>query len=264
MRFSPLSLVPLLVLAACTQAGPNDDGSSASSASSSAIAQTNAPLPESNFVENGDNTQGTAYVRGYAEILSEPEPFCEQNCRMFDLVSLRITETNSEGLKKYLGQMGQENPDEYAVTLGCKEGDTIRYANQQGMEMKEYTLNEGTTSAILGATAESPVTLSLYKAPIGGGRGAPACYSHFTNIGVVVSDNMDIRPKIGAGCQVGGCSAEVCGEDTGEPIASNCIFKPEFACYKAAECKKQSDGKCGWTQTPELTACVQKSSETTL
>lgn len=263
MRFSPLFLIPLLALAACTQGNPTDNNPPSSSASS-AVSQEQAPLPAGDFAENGDATSGTAYVRGYAVISREPEPFCEQNCRMFDLVSFRITETNSEGLKKYLGQMGQENPSEYAITLGCKEGDTIRYANQQGMEMKEYTLTGPTANGILAATKESPVMLSLYKEAIGGGRGAPECYSHFTTVSVVVSDNMDTRPRIGAGCQIGGCSAEVCGEDTGEPIASNCIFKPEFACYKAAECKKQSDGKCGWTQTPELTACVQQASETTL
>lgn len=62
--------------------------------------------------------------------------------------------------------------------------------------------------------------------------------------------------RVGMGCQIGGCSAEVCGEASDEPIVSNCIYRPEFACYKAATCEKQSDGKCGWTQTEDLNRCL--------
>ncbi len=57
-------------------------------------------------------------------------------------------------------------------------------------------------------------------------------------------------------CQVGGCSAEVCGEAGDEPIASNCIYNPTFACYRAARCEKQANGLCGWTMTSDLSACL--------
>jgi hypothetical protein len=39
-------------------------------------------------------------------------------------------------------------------------------------------------------------------------------------------------------------------------MASTCEWLPEYACYKTATCEKQADGKCGWTQTPTLTACL--------
>lgn len=55
-------------------------------------------------------------------------------------------------------------------------------------------------------------------------------------------------------CYVGGCSGELCTEDA--DAASICIWREEFACYKSAECARQADGECGWTQTSELEKCI--------
>jgi hypothetical protein len=55
------------------------------------------------------------------------------------------------------------------------------------------------------------------------------------------------------GCIVGGCNGEICSDTN---MASPCIYKPEFECYKKAKCEKQKDGSCGWTPTVELTACL--------
>lgn len=58
-------------------------------------------------------------------------------------------------------------------------------------------------------------------------------------------------------CYVGGCSSHICSE---EPDAmSTCEFREEYACYKTAKCEKQATGKCGWTTTPALKACVTNS-----
>lgn len=58
-------------------------------------------------------------------------------------------------------------------------------------------------------------------------------------------------------CVVTGCSGEICADDRG--LVSICIYKPEFACYTSARCTVQANGTCGWTQTPELKACLAKS-----
>jgi len=55
-------------------------------------------------------------------------------------------------------------------------------------------------------------------------------------------------------CFIGGCSQETCTPDA--PVASPCIYKAEFACYRDATCEPQGDGACGWTPTPELDACL--------
>lgn len=60
----------------------------------------------------------------------------------------------------------------------------------------------------------------------------------------------------GSGCRVGGCSNELCLDSGSEDVASPCIYKEEWACYKSALCEVQSNGRCGWTQTVELRDCI--------
>lgn len=63
-------------------------------------------------------------------------------------------------------------------------------------------------------------------------------------------------------CVPAGCSRELCVEaDTADNIASTCVYKQEYACYKTAYCKRQADGKCGWTQSDTLKACVANAQE---
>ncbi|HTM68231.1 MAG TPA: Gmad2 immunoglobulin-like domain-containing protein [Candidatus Binatia bacterium] len=54
-------------------------------------------------------------------------------------------------------------------------------------------------------------------------------------------------------CRKTGCGGQLCAE---QDVVSDCLFKPEYACYKDAECARQADGACGWTQTPALAACL--------
>ncbi|MEN9653970.1 MAG: hypothetical protein RL235_82, partial [Chlamydiota bacterium] len=56
-------------------------------------------------------------------------------------------------------------------------------------------------------------------------------------------------------CYVGGCSSQICSDQQG--VVTTCEYKEEYACYKTAKCERQADGKCGWTQTPELIACLK-------
>ncbi|HKU39712.1 MAG TPA: hypothetical protein VJR89_16240 [Polyangiales bacterium] len=57
-------------------------------------------------------------------------------------------------------------------------------------------------------------------------------------------------------CRVGGCSGELCVAP-GEPDISTCLWRDEYACYEDATCELQADGSCGWTETPELRACIE-------
>lgn len=57
----------------------------------------------------------------------------------------------------------------------------------------------------------------------------------------------------GGGCMRTGCSGQLCAD---MPLASTCEFRPEYACYASAACERQSDGSCGWTASPALTACI--------
>lgn len=61
------------------------------------------------------------------------------------------------------------------------------------------------------------------------------------------------EPAQGA-CFVGGCSGQICSDQEG--VISTCEFRPEYACYQTATCERQPGGECGWTETPELDACL--------
>ncbi len=61
---------------------------------------------------------------------------------------------------------------------------------------------------------------------------------------------------VGAGCVVGGCSAEICSDVSEGSAVSNCLYVPAYACYKTATCERQNNGACGWTQTSDLQQCL--------
>jgi hypothetical protein len=54
-------------------------------------------------------------------------------------------------------------------------------------------------------------------------------------------------------CIKTGCSSQICSD---ENVISTCEWRAEYACYQTATCERQSDGNCGFTKTPELTACL--------
>jgi hypothetical protein len=55
-------------------------------------------------------------------------------------------------------------------------------------------------------------------------------------------------------CYVGGCSSQLCTDQ--KDAVSTCEYTAAYGCYKSATCARQSDGKCGWTPTAELQACL--------
>jgi len=65
-------------------------------------------------------------------------------------------------------------------------------------------------------------------------------------------ENWPATPALGQ-CKPTGCSGQVCSD---EDVVTTCEFKPEYACYQNAKCERQSDGKCGWTPSEELVACL--------
>ena len=63
------------------------------------------------------------------------------------------------------------------------------------------------------------------------------------------------EPIAANGCAVGGCSGQLCGE-AGSDLVSDCMYRPEYTCYKQASCEPQANGRGGWTPTVELQACL--------
>ncbi len=56
-------------------------------------------------------------------------------------------------------------------------------------------------------------------------------------------------------CIKTGCSSHVCSD---ESVITTCEWREEYECYQKARCERQADGKCGFTRTPALTACLRR------
>jgi hypothetical protein len=69
----------------------------------------------------------------------------------------------------------------------------------------------------------------------------------------VGQDRLLIDDFRAAGCRQTGCSGSVCANND---VITTCVVQPEHACYANASCLAQADGHCGFTQTPELLACI--------
>lgn len=59
-------------------------------------------------------------------------------------------------------------------------------------------------------------------------------------------------------CIVGGCNGELCVDENSPAKNTICVYKVEYQCYKSAKCTRQTSGVCGWTQTTELSSCLNK------
>lgn len=56
-------------------------------------------------------------------------------------------------------------------------------------------------------------------------------------------------------CMKTGCSGQVCSD---KEVMTTCEYRAEYECYKKATCERQANGDCGFTQTPELVACLKR------
>ena len=56
-------------------------------------------------------------------------------------------------------------------------------------------------------------------------------------------------------CFKTGCSGQVCAD---EEVVTTCEYRTEYECYKTAKCERQANGKCGFTDTPELRRCLRR------
>ncbi len=68
-------------------------------------------------------------------------------------------------------------------------------------------------------------------------------------------DQAGSATPVAGDCVKSGCSGTMCVEP-GKEMVTTCEFKAEYACYRDATCERQSNGTCGWTQTPALTSCL--------
>jgi len=152
----------------------------------------------------------------------------------------------------FLGQVGVCSAEDTAATCGglqgagCAEDQFCDFALEASCGAADRT----------GTCTEIPEICTLESRPVCGCDDKPyasPCDAH--SHGIAVASEGACAPS--SPCKIAGCSGELCVAQDDSGI-SPCIFRPEYACYRAATCEQQSDGGCGWTQTPELTQCLEK------
>lgn len=79
-------------------------------------------------------------------------------------------------------------------------------------------------------------------------------HERYQSAGVLEIRSIFPREVSTGGCYVGGCSGQLCSDR--QDVASTCEWREEYACYQQAQCERQADGQCGWTQTNELMQCL--------
>lgn len=82
-------------------------------------------------------------------------------------------------------------------------------------------------------------------------------YIRIKNSFINKSKSVDQNPNPVSDCKITGCSKQVCSD---QDVITTCEFefRAEYACYINVKCERQSDGKCGWTKTEELTRCLEE------
>lgn len=62
-------------------------------------------------------------------------------------------------------------------------------------------------------------------------------------------------------CRTGGCNGEICESVLSGGMASICVVREEYICYRTAKCERQKNGECGWTMTKELEQCLKEKTQ---
>lgn len=140
-------------------------------------------LPEGTFAKKDNKFEGEVFVKGYANVKTKDESFCEKDCKKYDYVYLMITESNNDAFTEFLEEnSGNSFAGPQGVGLGCVQEGKILYTNESVQTgVKDYELDESLSQSILNSTQDHPIILKLSRMEAAG-MGAPECYSHFMTV----------------------------------------------------------------------------------
>ena len=122
--------------------------------------------------------------------------------------------------------------------------------NIAGVNLEAAGLGDNTSVANAAMTGPAGVIVAGHDSPVKGPGGRSF---ELKATQVYVRNNSDrgsMKP-----CFKTGCSSQICADHN---VVSTCEFRPEYECYQKATCERQSNGNCGFTKTPELTACLAR------
>ncbi len=72
---------------------------------------------------------------------------------------------------------------------------------------------------------------------------------------------LPVKSEAVAFCRPTGCSGQICADTD---VITTCEWRPEYACYRTAQCSRQSNGDCGWVMDEELRRCLAEAAGNSL
>ncbi len=137
------------------------------------------------------------------------------------------------------------------IDVQCIQAGTVRVkvevASGLGTSTNILTLGEVFTTEAEAITLTEVTPLTNSKIELNG--------TDYRFVFNVVLREAAEKPAPEVTCYVGGCSSQSCSDKPG--LVTTCEYKTEYACYQSATCEQQSNGRCGWTDTPELASCLR-------
>jgi hypothetical protein len=136
-------------------------------------------------------------------------------------------------------------PTHHEATLNSTASRNIAGVDLAGAGATDNSLSEANAAmtlrdGILIAGTHSPVT----------GPAGRSVMLKATQFYLRASGSVAERP-----CKKTGCSSQVCSD---QDVVTTCEWRSEYECYQKAICERQRNGECGFTQTPELAACLRR------
>ena len=140
-------------------------------------------------------------------------------------------------------------PTHHEARLNSTQSRDIAGVDLNGAGAPENLLSEATQAM----TSQDGILISGDHAPVRGpaGRSQMLKATQFYLRAGTGGNASSLKP-----CKKTGCSSQVCSD---EEVITTCEFKKEYECYQKAACERQANGDCGFTPTPELTACLRRS-----
>jgi hypothetical protein len=133
----------------------------------------------------------------------------------------------------------------HEATLNSSAHRNIAGVDLAGAGAPDNLLSEATA----GMTLPDGILVSGTHSPVTGPAGRSVMLKA-TQFYVRASGSVAERP-----CKKTGCSSQICSD---QDVVTTCEWRSEYECYQKAICERQKNGECGFTQTPELAACLRR------
>ena len=133
----------------------------------------------------------------------------------------------------------------HEATLNSTASRNIAGVDLAGAGAPDNAMSE----ALAGMTTTDGVLVSGHHSPVTGPAGRSVMLKA-TQFYLRATGSVAERP-----CKKTGCSSQICSD---QDVVTTCEWRSEYECYQKAMCERQRNGECGFTQTPELAACLRR------